>query len=675
MEGVRELDMQSQTIIHMRDKLTSITNVKVSDGIMGDSMRERVKEFTFDHSYWSACREDSHYVAQKQVFMDLGLDVVDSAYRGYNACVFAYGQTGSGKTYTMMGNPELFDKMSDANTTYRTEVSYLEIYNEKVRDLLKTKKQQHTLRVREHPKDGPYVEGLSKHIVMNFSDIKELMDKGNASRTTAATNMNDVSSRSHAIFTVLFTQAKFSKDAPSEMHSKIHLVDLAGSERADQSGATGQRLKEGGSINKSLVTLGNVISALADMSEREHARRSVFIPYRDSVLTWLLKDSLGGNSKTIMVAAISPASCNYAESLSTLRYANRAKNIINKPTVNEDSNVKLIRELREEIARLRTLLGGHIDNIVTPKVQEKLHENEARVKVLTDEWTGKWKEMANILKEERNLELRKSGLGVVLDSELPHLIGIDDDILSTGIMLYHLKDCHTTIGTTDAPKQQDIVLSGVDMEPEHCIIEHNNGDVTLVPLGTAACTVNGIAVSGPTKLNQGAVILLGKTNMFRFNHPAEAAKLRAEFKTTRTLSMSRASLLSQSMSDLYRSTENLTLMTTGWEMEENHKELLVALDDKRRQVEEMEERLRRTEVDRLQEQGAAELELDERRRMLERLQHEAEMMKAEAQQVGSRSPGAGSSMVCCQDTRWAVVHSSSQVVSFCDRSPPGGSAD
>ncbi|OBS67338.1 hypothetical protein A6R68_04121, partial [Neotoma lepida] len=202
---------------------------------------------------------------------------------------------------------------------------------------------------------------LSKHLVQNYSDVEELMDAGNINRTTAATGMNDVSSRSHAIFTIKFTQAKFDAEMPCETVSKIHLVDLAGSERADATGATGVRLKEGGNINKSLVTLGNVISALADLSQDAAnplvKKKQVFVPYRDSVLTWLLKDSLGGNSKTIMIATISPADVNYGETLSTLRYANRAKNIINKPTINEDANVKLIRELRAEIARLKTLLA------------------------------------------------------------------------------------------------------------------------------------------------------------------------------------------------------------------------------------------------------------------------------------------------------------------------------
>merc|ERR1712226_219225 len=357
-------------------------------------------------------------------------------------------------------------------TTYRTEVSYLEIYNEKVKDLLASSSSSndvgHKLKVREHPKDGPYVENLSKHLVMNYRDILALMEKGNKVRTTASTAMNDTSSRSHSIFTITFVHAGFDVETglPYETVSKIHLVDLAGSERADATGATGKRLKEGGHINKSLVTLGSVISALAEVSSgvESNTKKSHFIPYRDSVLTWLLKDSLGGNSKTIMIATISPAEVNKGETLSTLRYANRAKNIINKPTVNEDANVKLIRELRAEIDRLKEFVS------IDPIAQRKLAAKEAQERHLTEEWAEKWKEAANILKEQSALALKRTGWGVVLDSDKPHLIGIDEDVLSTGIALYHIKDGDTIIGgedvgnmnneNDDTSRSPDIVLKG-----------------------------------------------------------------------------------------------------------------------------------------------------------------------------------------------------------------------
>ncbi|XP_043336029.1 kinesin-like protein KIF16B isoform X5 [Cervus canadensis] len=607
----REKDLEAKFIIQMEKSKTTITNLKIPEGGTGDSGRERTKTFTYDFSFYSADTESPDYVSQEMVFKTLGTDVVKSAFEGYNACVFAYGQTGSGKSYTMMGDSGdsglipricegLFSQINETTrwdeASFRTEVSYLEIYNERVRDLLRRKSSKtFNLRVREHPKEGPYVEDLSKHLVQNYGDVEELMDAGNINRTTAATGMNDVSSRSHAIFTIKFTQAKFDSEMPSETVSKIHLVDLAGSERADATGATGVRLKEGGNINKSLVTLGNVISALADLSQDATnplvKKKQVFVPYRDSVLTWLLKDSLGGNSKTIMIATISPADVNYGETLSTLRYANRAKNIINKPTINEDANVKLIRELRAEIARLKTLLaqGNQIALLDSPtalSMEEKLQQNEARVQELTKEWTNKWNETQNILKEQ-TLALRKEGIGVVLDSELPHLIGIYDDLLSTGMILYHLKEGQTHVGREDASTEQDIVLHGLDLESEHCIFENVGGTVTLIPLSGSQCSVNGVQITEATHLNQGAMILLGRTNMFRFNHPKEAAKLREKRKSGLLPS------LSLSMSDLSKSRENLSavmLYNPGLEFERQQREELEKLESKRKLIEEMEEK-------------------------------------------------------------------------------------
>ncbi|XP_015184985.1 PREDICTED: kinesin-like protein KIF16B isoform X4 [Polistes dominula] len=558
---------------------------------------------------------------KKRFFYDLGTDVIESAFEGYNACVFAYGQTGSGKTFTMMGSPEsqglipricktLFARMAagkESGASYRTEVSFLEIHNERVKDLLKIDQtQSHSLRVREHPKRGPYVQDLSSHLVYDYSDIQECMVRGNTHRTTASTNMNDVSSRSHAIFTITFVQAGFSEgNMPSETVSKVHLVDLAGSERANATGATGQRLKEGAHINKSLVTLGSVISALAEVSssgDSSSSKRNVFIPYRDSVLTWLLKDSLGGNSKTIMIAAISPADCNYGETLSTLRYANRAKNIINKPTINEDPNVKLIRELREEIQKLKSLIGKDMSIERPPQVLlAQIHEKQEQEKVLTEEWTEKWRETQQILQEQKALGLRKSGVGVVLDSEMPHLVGIDDDLLSTGVTLYHLKEGKTLVGTEEAATTQDIVLTGPDVEPEHCVVELDNGVATLHPL-SSHCWINTAQVDKPTRLSQGCIILLGRNNMFRYNDPAEAAKLRKEGGTgngnlqSTVVNLSRLSLLSWSVSDLHASSSSDNLLNSSEdlraleELEQQKAALIKEKEDFKREQEEREER-------------------------------------------------------------------------------------
>ncbi|KAM4571749.1 kinesin-like protein KIF1B isoform 4-T4 [Fundulus diaphanus] len=361
----REMGKESKCIIQMQGNTTTILNPKAP--------KEPAKTFSFDYSYWShTTPEDPCFAAQNQVYNDIGKEMLQHAFEGYNVCIFAYGQTGAGKSYTMMGKQEegqegiipmlcedLFEKINDDGNkeelSYSVEVSYMEIYCERVRDLLNPKNKGN-LRVREHPLLGPYVEDLSKLAVTSYTDIADLMDAGNKARTVAATNMNETSSRSHAVFTIVFTQKKHDSesDLTTEKVSKISLVDLAGSERADSTGAKGTRLKEGANINKSLTTLGKVISALAEVSKKK--KKTDFIPYRDSVLTWLLRENLGGNSRTAMVAALSPADINYDETLSTLRYADRAKNIKCNAVINEDPNNKLVRDLKDEVARLKELL-------------------------------------------------------------------------------------------------------------------------------------------------------------------------------------------------------------------------------------------------------------------------------------------------------------------------------
>ncbi|KAE8737577.1 hypothetical protein FOCC_FOCC016961, partial [Frankliniella occidentalis] len=333
--------------------------------------RKHPKTFAFDHCFDSLDPASPKFASQEEVFDSLGRDILENAFEGYNACIFAYGQTGSGKSYTMMGGrdskgiiPRLCDALFDtiekrqsAELSCKVEVSYMEIYNEKVHDLLDPKANKQSLKVREHNVLGPYVDGLSQLAVTAFQDIDNLMAEGNKSRTVAATNMNSESSRSHAVFSVIVTQTLTDtrSGVSGEKVSRMSLVDLAGSERAVKTGAVGDRLKEGSNINKSLTTLGLVISKLADQSATSK-NRDKFVPYRDSVLTWLLKDNLGGNSKTVMVATISPSADNYEETLSTLRYADRAKRIVNHAVVNEDPNARIIRELRQEVEALREML-------------------------------------------------------------------------------------------------------------------------------------------------------------------------------------------------------------------------------------------------------------------------------------------------------------------------------
>jgi len=382
------------------------------------------KKFTFDFAFGM----DS---LQETVYEKLGAPVIVQALEGFNSTIFAYGQTGSGKTHSMMGSPndrgiiprlneQLFGQLesklaSNANAKFLVTVSYLEIYNEVIKDLLNPSDKQ--LKIREHPQMGIYVQSLAELVVSSGAQLSTLIEQGNSVRQVAATQMNERSSRSHSCFTIKIeqkdTQTIGDVEKEKILKSKLNLVDLAGSERASKTGATGDRLKEGAAINKSLAALGNVINSLADAKPGGH------VPYRDSKLTRLLQESLGGNSKTCMVAAVSPADYNYEETLSTLQYAHRAKAIKNAATINEDLNERVIRELQEEIERMKKLLeqgggvvaatgedGGEGDN--DEEKDKRMEEMQEAIANLERAKTETWEEkerLASAFEEERQRNL------------------------------------------------------------------------------------------------------------------------------------------------------------------------------------------------------------------------------------------------------------------------------
>ncbi|RFU77295.1 kinesin, partial [Trichoderma arundinaceum] len=545
------------------------------------------KTFAFDRSYWSFNKDDPNYAGQANLFDDLGAPLLDNAFEGYNNCIFAYGQTGSGKSYSMMGYgkevgiipnicQEMFRRIDtiqgDKSTKCTVEVSYLEIYNERVRDLLNPSTKGN-LKVREHPSTGPYVEDLAKLVVTSFPEIENLMDEGNKARTVAATNMNETSSRSHAVFTLMLTQKKYDVETKMEMEkvAKISLVDLAGSERANSTGATGARLKEGAEINRSLSTLGRVIAALADLSTGKKKKGGSQVPYRDSVLTWLLKDSLGGNSMTAMIAAISPADINYDETISTLRYADSAKRIKNHAVVNEDANARMIRELKEELTLLRNKLGGGggaaggagvppdeiydegtplekqivsitasdgtVKKVSKAEIAEQLSQSEKLLTDLNQTWEEKLAKTEEIHKEreaaleELGISIEKGFVGLHTPKKMPHLVNLSDDPLLAECLVYNLKPGTTTVGNVDtnAENQANIRLNGTRILHDHCTFENAaDGIVTVVPSEGASVMVNGKRITEPKQLHSGFRVILGDFHIFRFNHPMEARAERAE---------------------------------------------------------------------------------------------------------------------------------------------------
>lgn len=581
-----EIDRGSKCIVDMQGNQTVITP---PDGHSVKGTKDSApKAFAFDRSYWSFNKDAPNYAGQANLFDDLGAPLLDNAFEGYNNCIFAYGQTGSGKSYSMMGYgkevgiipmicQEMFGRIDkiqgDKSTKCTVEVSYLEIYNERVRDLLNPSTKGN-LKVREHPSTGPYVEDLAKLVVTSFPEIENLMDEGNKARTVAATNMNETSSRSHAVFTLMLTQKKYDAGTKMEMEkvAKISLVDLAGSERANSTGATGARLKEGAEINRSLSTLGRVIAALADLSTVKKKKAASQVPYRDSVLTWLLKDSLGGNSMTAMIAAISPADINYDETISTLRYADSAKRIKNHAVVNEDANARMIRELKEELDLLRSKLGGGapgaaggagvpLDEIYdesTPlekqivsitasdgtvkkvskaEIAEQLSQSEKLLTDLNQTWEEKLAKTEEIHKEresaleELGISIEKGFIGLHTPKKMPHLVNLSDDPLLAECLVYNLKPGTTTVGNVDtnAENQANIRLNGTRILHDHCTFENGaDGVVTVIPSEGASVMVNGKRITEPKQLHSGFRVILGDFHIFRFNHPMEARAERAE---------------------------------------------------------------------------------------------------------------------------------------------------
>eukprot|EP00047_Mylnosiga_fluctuans_P022633 m.123624 g.123624 ORF g.123624 m.123624 type:complete len:1017 (-) comp9331_c1_seq4:1455-4505(-) len=544
----RELDCNSKLVVEMQGSTT----------LVHDPAGGAPKTFTFDYSYWSFdgfTQDESgvcvpatpQYADQKRVFEDLGVGVVKNAFLGYNAALFAYGQTGSGKSYSMIGYgankgivpltcEAMFKEIAlntDMTRQYQVSFSMLEIYNERVRDLLVPLQQSPPggLKVRQNPKAGFFVEGLKHVAVSSYGDIEHWMAQGTVMRTTASTKMNETSSRSHMVITVNFKQVFFNDAKQSTTKSSdIHLVDLAGSERADATGATGDRLKEGSAINQSLSTLGNVISALAEMAA---GKPNVQVPYRDSVLTKLLHNALGGNSRTIMVAAISPAAVNYDETVSTLRYADRAKRIRNNAVVNESPTDKMIRELKEENARLLAMVGRGGGGVDT---QEQLASNQAQLRELEKTWEQRLAEA----RAQWEAEVSFLGVDRRQDARLatnPYLSNVNEDAQLSGIIKHVVEEGRTLIGRSAGPsdtirsqsaRQADLrhslQLNGLSVQPEHAILSRTGDMVSLQSLGAAQVFINGRKAEGVVELQDEDRIMLAPNHIYVFT---AAAKSRA----------------------------------------------------------------------------------------------------------------------------------------------------
>ncbi|CEP00851.1 hypothetical protein PBRA_008163 [Plasmodiophora brassicae] len=529
------------------DAIVSVTGNDLSlatprSNLGGGGGGARSHSFAFDRCYLDATQAD--------IFADLGESVLRNAFDGFNSTVLAYGQTGSGKSYCMMGTPDspglipniasaLFDRIDqvggdDRRRTFHCEASYLEIYNERVRDLLAPARAEGAgLTVREHPVHGPYVEDLSVIPVQSFDDVQRLITQGNSARTVAATRMNAESSRSHAICTCLTMTLKQAlsdrtSGATSEKVARMHLVDLAGSERQVKTKAKGAHLKEASEINKSLVTLGRVISALADASSapRRPSASSPraahpHIPFRDSTLTWLLKGSFGlsGNARTALLCTISARPSDYEETLGALRYAARAKKIVTTAVCNEDSDVKVVECLKQEIADLTERLN-HAERWSAQEIATLTTELEQSQKLI-DTVNMSWGEKlakAESIRQRREQALISEGIAVKMDPALPFLCNLAEDPAVSECLVYYLRQGETRVG-----RSRDLAAPCIVLHDEHvpdllCVFTNINGAVQVKPWdGARGVHVNGQTVERAVALAHGDRVILGRRLSFRFS--------------------------------------------------------------------------------------------------------------------------------------------------------------
>ena len=516
--------------------------------------------FTYDYSYDSSDSKAEGYASQETVWNDLGIVVLDNAWAGYNVTLFAYGQTGSGKSYSMTGGNtpesqgimpratrEIFNRIAankDPELTYSVEVSMLEVYMEKIHDLFDPKSGgKNGLKLRENPNIGVYVQGLEARLVKSYDEISNWMEIGISNRTKASTQMNADSSRAHTLLevTVKQTRCKKGEKKGQVKKSKINLVDLAGSERLNKTGASGQTMKEGQKINLSLTTLGRVITQLAINSDE--TKKSSPVPYRESKLTYLLKNSLGGNSKTIMIAALAPSNVNYDETLSTLRYASRAKKIKNKAVVNEDSTTKLVNNLKAEIEALKAQLqggsGGVLGGGKNADEERKKWDEEREALLARLKESEQLAQRASMTDDERAKETalaaQNQGMAELLAQRekaknTPCLLNLSEDPQMDGRIIHFLeykKD--VSFGRKDADPQPDIILAGLNIAKLQCIIhcgKNAKAGFRISNPNGSKTYVNGIPVKkgAEVALKPHDRIIFGSSNIYRIQIPGSLLK-------------------------------------------------------------------------------------------------------------------------------------------------------
>ncbi|XP_051873103.1 kinesin-like protein KIF28 [Pristis pectinata] len=549
----REKSMRRKCIVSMVGNSTTIVNPK-------DLSNKRT--FNFDYCYWSMdgyIEDDqgvflpdgphSRYIDQERIFNDLGRAVLENAWKGYNTTLFSYGQTGSGKSHSMTGFgrnkglvpmicEELFKEIKlqqNKDIEFYVYFSMFEIYNEQAKDLLSKIRNPNGLRIREG-KNGFYVECLKSVLCSSFGQLEAFLKQGIRNRSVASTNWNTNSSRSHMVIRIHFQQVF--ADQHSVKHSEIDLVDLAGSERQRSAGVTSDRFNEARAINLSLTTLGNVISSLSDKAV---GKRVQYIPYRNSVLTRLLSSALGGNSKTFMVATISPADICYDETMSTLRFAERAKSIQNRAMINESITEQFFMDLKADNTRLQARIvdlekAGDIHIDEREMLKQRILENERQVKEIQKSWQQKLEEARKEWEQQCSIITKEEMMMAVF----PYLLNVNEDPQLSGVIRHFIHNetqnelvfynynyrmvkpeiSFYALGTSAIGRtvglEHDIVLKGPGILDKHAVITVFEHKVIIEPVNQARVRVNGGTLFTKHQLKHLDRIIIGSSSFFLY---------------------------------------------------------------------------------------------------------------------------------------------------------------
>ncbi|CAJ1406591.1 unnamed protein product [Effrenium voratum] len=547
--------------------------VQASDG--------QIKSFTYDHCF-SSLEVSNDQGTQEKVYSEIGADLVTSALEGYNCCLFAYGQTGAGKSHTMMGYgdqpgvipravEDLFEqkaRVARDGDELRVWASFVEIYNETLRDLLEpsslVKDQQSTLRIMDHPALGVIIPGLVEAACQTALEVRKLIKFGLKKRVTSATIMNNTSSRSHAVF-ILKVQRLPRGERSEALNARMNLVDLAGSERHKHMDSQGATFKEGCAINQSLSALALVIKELGEQQARSFNRQRTrtfsgplslgpangspvpesnkeAVPFRASKLTFLLRDSLAGNSRSRMVAAISPAAINVDETISTLRFASSVKQVKTNASVNVDQKTGVVQHLQAEVRRLKALLaarGVEVNALGAGSVQEEIADRERVLKTLRQSYTVQLEE-AQLLASARQEALNQQGLSSEdvdevfgLEKNTPHLLNMSDDPVLSGCLVYFLPKGQVT--KMGSHPDNDIVIKGLGINDFLCSFENPDQRQVYIRQASAATgekarvLVNGQAMKRGERrqLQHFDRLILGRAWMMKLVVPLEHQELAA----------------------------------------------------------------------------------------------------------------------------------------------------